>query len=106
MKAGITSYLANVKRSVFSGAPARMLGNRGPNLAFSLATVGTTAFIGSKLFSAGTTVAKKKGNIGLYQGLFGKPGDNIVASGKRGIDANVGGTTGLVHGFQSKRRRY
>ena len=104
MKAGISSLLATAKRSAFSGGKMGPWGGVVPR--FSLATLGVGMFIGNKSFKATHNVVKKGGNIDLYKGLYTQPGENIIASGKRGIDANVGGTAGLVQGLHSNRRRY
>lgn len=117
MRANFWKYASGIKRAVFEGSKkgfklgsatdffkrALITGTPGYGPLFP-AAVGVAAIWGIQ--KGGSSVMQSRGNIDLYRGLYTDRGDNIMASGKRGIDTNVGGTRGIVQGLHSNRRRY
>lgn len=99
MRASFVRYAAGIKRAIFHSpvTSSRML---------SPFAMGTSAWLLASGANKLSGIAQKHGNIDLYRGLYTQGGENIMASGKRGVDANVGGTSGLVQGLHSNRRRY
>jgi len=93
----VISFLNTVKKGIFSGGRIRP----------SLFTMGL-GYVGANKLMRGTSNTLQNGgnNIELYRGLYTDSKENIMASGKRGIDSNSGGTSGLVQGLHSNRRKY
>ena len=94
MRAGVISFFAKARNAVFHGKNAKLL------------VGGTIGYFGiRKVSRAFKSVSDRQMNIGSRY-LYGVSGDNIIASGKRGIDANVGGTMNVVKSLYSNRRKY
>jgi len=98
MQAAIKTYAAGIKRAIFSSAKGGSF--------LSPFGVGATGFFAFKGLQAANRTMRKKGNLDIYRGLYVAPGQDVMSSGKRGIDAKIGGTAGLVQGLHSNRRRY
>lgn len=96
INAKIPQFLNTLKKGVFAGGKYRP----------SLFAAGATAFGLHKATKfVGKTAQHGGNNIGLYKGLYNEAGDNVMSSGKRGIDSR-NTAPGLVQGLHSNRRKY
>ena len=95
MKASFIRYASNIKRALFSPPSKGTLGIVG---------AGLTYHYFHKAESAADYIAKKKGNLDIYRGLYTPYGENTM-TGKRGTDLN-NQPSGLVQGLHKNRRKY